>query len=104
MKKGTGRNRGRPTSFQGVKLIFLEERADTFLAATNRGNFYKDVSTAFVSRFGYDGPFEQNPPNGDEDSPPEPLDTFAPDAQEAEAECRAGYLKNLREVSYNTSI
>ena len=100
MKKETGRSPGRPTSFQGVKLVFLEEQADTFRAATNRGKFYKNVSTAFVNRFGYDKAFEQNPPDGDEDSPPEPLDTFALDAQDAEAERRAGYLRNLREVSY----
>ena len=100
MKKSTGGLRGCPTSFRGVKLIFLEKRADIFQESTDRRNFYKDVSMAFVNQFGYNGTFEQNPPDGKEDNPPKPLSTFAPGvAQDAEAERRAGYLKNLREVS-----
>ena len=99
MKKSTSRVRGRPTSFQGEKLTFLEERADAFLASTNRKNFYQDVSTAFVSKFGYDGAFEKNPPDGKENSPPDPLTTFAPEEHEVEAEHHTKYLKNLHEVS-----
>ena len=53
-----------------------------------------------MNRFGYNKAFKQNPPDGDKDSPPEPLDTFALDAQVTKAERRAGYLRNLCEVSY----
>jgi hypothetical protein len=59
--KKNGKPPGRTSSFTDEKLAWLVTWENDFRTRP-RGNFYDDVTKQFLTRYGYDLPFEDNVP------------------------------------------
>ena len=97
--------RGPRNHFQGLKGQFLHERGEAFKAATDRGQFYAQVTQTFIQNFGYKLKYEENPRDGTDLTTlkPIPLEELPVGDQKKEGEERQKYYHGLYKVSFATN-
>jgi hypothetical protein len=100
----TGRRRGPPSHFTGMKLAFLEDKCNEYKAEPNppaAGIFYTRLTYQFIDKFGYDYDISENPPDHMKETnlKPVPITTFPEEQRSAEDDRRNEYREKLRLVS-----
>lgn len=98
-KKKSSNPQGRQGAFSGEKLKFLMKYKEEWAGLSDRGALYTQIAKEFIIQYGYDLPFEDNPP---EDAVPplteiDPL--LSPEDALKETERRGNIYVALRNVS-----
>lgn len=97
-KKANPKPAGRPCAYSGVKLEFLEEYADEWIADVDRNGLYTRISKKFFLRFGYTLNITENPTT--DDVPDPDIDpSLSLEERLTESTRRSEMYKTFRKVS-----